>query len=45
LFKDVKNQLTDKALILLAWNFKNEILKFLKIKKFKGKIFIPFKNK
>jgi hypothetical protein len=45
LFKDVKNQLKEKALILLAWNFKSEILKFLKMKKFKGKIIIPFKNK
>ena len=31
-------------MILLAWNFKDEITKFLLEKKFKGEILVPFKK-
>ena len=31
-------------MVLLAWNFKNEIVKYMKSKKFKNKIIIPLKN-
>jgi len=34
-----------KFMILLAWNFKTEIQKFLSKKKFKGEILVPFKKK
>lgn len=34
-----------KNLLLLAWNFKKEILKFLKKNNFKGKIIQPLPNK
>ena len=34
-----------RYMLLLAWNFKNEIKKFLLEKKFKGKIIVPFKKK
>ena len=33
-----------KSMILLAWNFKDEITRFMKEKKFKGEIIIPFKK-
>ena len=34
-----------KFMILLAWNFKTEIQKFLSKKEFKGKIILPFNKK
>ena len=34
-----------KIIILLAWNFKSEIIKYLKSIKFSGKIIIPFPRK
>ncbi len=34
-----------KFMILLAWNFKTEIQKFLSKKKFKGEILVPFNKK
>jgi hypothetical protein len=34
-----------KSMILLAWNFKDEITKFMSEKKFKGEIIVPFKKK
>ena len=34
-----------ESMILLAWNFKDEITKFLLKKKFKGEILVPFKKK
>lgn len=34
-----------KFMLLLAWNFKSEIKKFLSKKKFKGEILVPFQKK
>ena len=42
----VKNLIKNyKYCFLLAWNFKDEIMKQLKIMKFKGKIIVPLPNK
>ena len=37
----MQNIKSTNIIILLAWNFKEEILKFLKQKNFKGKVFQP----
>ena len=34
-----------KVMLLLAWNFKSEIKKFLSKKRFKGEILVPFQKK
>ena len=38
-------QLKPDIILVLAWNFKNEILKLCKSAGFKGKFIIPFPNK
>ena len=44
-FKKVSNLIKNyKSMILLAWNFKDEITRFMAEKKFKGEIIIPFKK-
>mgnify|MGYP006087128739 CR=1 FL=1 len=44
-FKKVSHLIKNyKSMILLAWNFKDEITKFLLKKKFKGEILVPFKK-
>ena len=44
-FKKVSSIIKNyQSMILLAWNFKNEITKFLLEKKFKGEILVPFKK-
>ena len=44
-FKKVSSIIKNyQSMILLAWNFKDEITKFLLKKKFKGEILIPFKK-
>tara|TARA_X000000950_G_scaffold289480_1_gene414008 strand:- start:14921 stop:16168 length:1248 start_codon:yes stop_codon:yes gene_type:complete len=35
------NSLKSKSILVLAWNFKSEILKFLKSKNYKGEVIIP----
>ena len=44
-FNKIKTRIRGKIIILLAWNFKKEIINFLKQNKIKNKIVIPFKNK
>ena len=45
-FKKVSSFIKNyKSMLLLAWNFKDEITKFLLEKKFKGEILVPFKKK
>ncbi len=44
-FKKAKNKIRDKTMVLLAWNFKNEIINYMKSKKFKNKIIIPLNKK
>ena len=44
-FKKVSSIIKNyQSMILLAWNFKDEITKFLLKKKFKGEILVPFKK-
>ncbi len=44
-FKKAQKKIRDKTMVLLAWNFKNEIINYMKNKKFKNKIIIPFNKK
>lgn len=44
-FKKAQKNIRDKTMVLLAWNFKNEIINYMKSKKFKNKIIIPFNKK
>ena len=45
-FKNVANLIKNyKTMILLAWNFKEEITKFMIDKKYKGRFIIPFKKR
>ena len=41
----IENINKNSNIIILAWNFLKEIKKFLKKKKFKGKILVPLPNK
>lgn len=43
-FQKVEKKIRNMKMVLLAWNFKNEILKYMKSKKFKNKIIIPLKK-
>ena len=43
-FKKAKNKIKGMKMVLLAWNFKNEIINYMKSKKFKNKIIIPLKK-
>lgn len=43
--KDVKNKIKDKHMVLLAWNFKKEVVKFMNKNNFKNKIILPIKKK
>jgi hypothetical protein len=43
-FQKVEKKIKNMKMVLLAWNFKNEIVKYMKSKKFKNKIIIPLKN-
>ena len=41
-FEKVKSKLGKMSMVLLAWNFKSEIVSFMRKKKFKNNIIIPF---
>lgn len=41
----IKNLKKENVILILAWNFKDEIVSILHKKKFKGKIIIPLPNK
>ena len=43
--KDVSKNLVNKNMVLLAWNFKDEIVKIMKNINFKNKIILPIKKK
>ena len=43
--EDAKNELRKRNMVLLAWNFKKEILSLMKSIKYKKKIIIPIKKK
>tara|TARA_B100000989_G_scaffold292715_2_gene269071 strand:- start:1833 stop:3032 length:1200 start_codon:yes stop_codon:yes gene_type:complete len=43
-FNKIKSKIKSQIIILLAWNFKKEIINFLKKNSIKNKITIPFKN-
>ena len=40
----VKTKIKNMDMVLLAWNFKDEIIKYMKVKKFKNKIIVPLKK-
>jgi hypothetical protein len=42
--KDTFNNLVEKNMVLLAWNFKDEIIKIIKKTGFKNKIILPIKK-
>jgi 2-polyprenyl-3-methyl-5-hydroxy-6-metoxy-1,4-benzoquinol methylase len=44
-FDKVKKDIKNMKMVLLAWNFKNEIISFMRKKKFKNFIYVPFCNK
>ena len=44
-FKKAEKKIIDKTMVLLAWNFKNEIINYMKSNKFRNKIIIPLNKK
>ena len=42
---EIKNISKYDLVVILAWNFKKEIIEDLKINKFKGKFLLPLPNK
>lgn len=43
-FKKAKNKIKNMKMVLLAWNFKKEVINYMKSNKFKNKIIIPLKK-
>lgn len=43
-FSKVENKIINKNMVLLAWNFKKEIINFMRKNKFKNKIILPIKK-